>query len=132
MHQTTATIHAIFLALALLASQSWGYFATSQNGDTLIVEQSDLEPGEEGDAALELTIPPKSNKESEARTALPKTPKDSSKLTVYQTPTAPVWQLAYRYNSACYARASYRPRPPTQSSGYPHSHGNRGPPSSMA
>ena len=56
MHQTTTAIHAIFLALALLASQSWGYFAAPQLEDRAMVQQSDIEQGEEGNSLLELSL----------------------------------------------------------------------------
>ena len=128
MHQTTTAIHAIFLALALLASQSWGYFAAPQLEDRAMVQQSDIEQGEEGNSLLELSVPTAPEKGPQVRTAPPKTPKDSSKFTTFQTPIAPVWLVVTRYHLSLVASTSYSPRPPTTDDGYPHSHGNRGPP----
>ncbi|MGH1335721.1 MAG: hypothetical protein ACRBFS_06300 [Aureispira sp.] len=128
MHQTTAAIHAIFLALALLASQSWGYFAAPLIEDTAVVQQSDIEQGEEGSSLVELSVPTAPEKGPQVRTTSPKTAKDSAKFTTFQTPIAPVWKLVTRYSLSLIASTSYSPRPPTESNGYPHSHGNRGPP----
>ncbi len=128
MHQTTAAIHAIFLALALLVSQSWGYFATPQNDVEPTVQQSDIEPSEEGNTLLEIIAPPAPDKEPQVRTTNHKTPKDNAKVAAFQSPTAPIWTVATKYALPLCSISSYRPRPPCQASGYPHSHGNRGPP----
>lgn len=128
MHQTTAAIHAIFLALALLASQSWGYFAMPQLEEVSTAQQSDIEQGDDGGSLLELSVPTAPEKGPQVRTTSPKTPKDNARVVAFQSPLAPVWTLVTKYTLALAASTSYAPRPPTQSSGYPYSHGNRGPP----
>ena len=127
MHQTTAAIHAIFLALALLASQSWGYFAMPQLEDMAVVQQSDVEQ-EEGNSILELSIPTAPEKGPEVRTALPKTPKDSSKSSSWTTLLAAKYQWTTQLHLSWAAVVYGIPRPSTTSSGHPHSYGNKGPP----
>lgn len=128
MQQTTAAIQAIFLALAVLVFQSWGYFAVPQLEDSPIVQQSDIEQGEESQSLLELSVPTAPEKGPEVRTAPPKTPKDSSKSTALHHSAAPIWAVLTSYPLAATAGTSDRARPPTTHRGYPHSHGNRGPP----
>lgn len=128
MHQTTAAIQAIFMALALLVFQSWGHFAVPQLEDSPMVQQSDIEQGEDNQSLLKLSVPTAPEKGPEVRTAPPKTAKDSSKSTAFHSSTAPIWLLTTSYPLALSAGKSYWARPPTISSGYPYSHGNRGPP----
>jgi hypothetical protein len=131
MHQTTAAIHAIFLALALLASQSWGYFAMPQLEDMAVIQQSDVEQ-EEGNSILELSIPTAPEKGPEVRTAPPKTPKDSSKSSVWATLPASNYKWTTQLHLSWAAVVYGIPRPPTTSSGHPHSYGNKGPPQLVA
>lgn len=128
MHQTTATIHAIFLVLALLASQSWGYFVVPQLEETPIAQQSDAEKGEEEKSLLELSVPTAPEKRPEVHTASPKNPKNSSKVLAFLKSTTPVWKVVTRCNLSLIATINSAFRLSNLGSGYPHSHGNRGPP----
>lgn len=127
MHQTTAAIHAIFLALALLASQSWGYFAMPQLEEMAVIQQSDVEQ-EEGNSILELSIPTAPEKGPEVRTAPPKTPKDSSKSSVWATVLADNYQWTTARHLSWAAVSYGMSNSSTTSSGHPHSYGNKGPP----
>ncbi|MFK7796332.1 MAG: hypothetical protein AB8E82_02685 [Aureispira sp.] len=127
MHQTTAAIHAMFLALALLASQSWGYFAMPQLEEMAVVQQSDIEQ-EEGSAILELSVPTAPEKGPEVRTASPKTPKDSSKSSVWADWLAPNYQWTTHVHLSWAAVVYGIYSPPITSSGHPYSYGNKGPP----
>lgn len=131
MHQTTAAIHAMFLALALLASQSWGHFAMPQLEDMAVVQQSDIEQ-EEGSSILELSVPTAPEKGPEVRTTSPKTPKDSSKSSVWADLLVANYQWTTQFHLSWAAVVYGIPSPSTISSGHSYSYGNKGPPQLVA